>query len=314
MGIHLVDRTFEISGPSGLGASPRPELVGPVLSRLHATLVDSVRMGFLHASKTRGRIPRSLEAAADVRFVGMEGSGDEVTKLHFRVARFGDVAAELFEQRQLWDDGPKPEQTAFDLLALSLGDVRNQREDSSRFDHGLLNRFAGYRMALKRGVVSIRLDGSDSQQSQIDLLLVNASDHLRRQTPPSRRVRLCARLDMLGVSRKVMGMYLEDGTLVTALWNAEDFAGLAGFLDKDVVIEGLAVFRPSGRLLRIDADAIDAAGSRDSYFSTLPLPGVADYAAVVRARPGSSPYKELLGMIPAEETDEEFLKAMEAMD
>jgi hypothetical protein len=106
----------------------------------------------------------------------------------------------------------------------------------------------------------------------------------------------------------------EDGTLVTALWNAEDFAGLAGFLDKDVVIEGLAVFRPSGRLLRIDADAIDAAGSRDSYFSTLPLPGVADYAAVVRARPGSSPYKELLGMIPAEETDEEFLKAMEAMD
>jgi hypothetical protein len=154
-------------------------------------------MGFLHASKTRGRIPRSLEAAADVRFVGMEGSGDEVTKLHFRVARFGDVAAELFEQRQLWDDGPKPEQTAFDLLALSLGDVRNQREDSSRFDHGLLNRFAGYRMALKRGVVSIRLDGSDSQQSQIDLLLVNASDHLRRQTPPSRRVRLCARMALL---------------------------------------------------------------------------------------------------------------------
>jgi hypothetical protein len=31
---------------------------------------------------------------------------------------------------------------------------------------------------------------------------------------------------MLGVSRKVMGLYLEDGTPVTALWNADEFAGL----------------------------------------------------------------------------------------
>lgn len=314
MGIQLVERTFEIYGPSGLGASPRPELVGPVLSKLHDTLVDSVRMGFLHASRMSGRIPRGLEAAANVRFIGMDGSGDDVTKLHFQVARFDDVAAELFEQRQLWDDGPQPDQTAFDLLALSLGDVRNQREDSSRFDRGLLDRFASYRSTLKRGIESIRIDGGAAQQSQIDLLLIDASDHLRRQTPPSRRVRLCAKLDMLGVSGKVMGLYLEDGALVTALWNADEFAGLVGFLDQDVVIEGLAVFRPSGRLLRIDADAIAAAGAGDSYFSTLPLPGVADYAAAVRTRQGASPYKELLGMIPGEESDEEFLKAMDAMD
>jgi hypothetical protein len=259
----------------------------------------------------RGRIPRELTAAANVRFVGMEGSGDNITKLHFQVARFGDVAAELFEQRQLWDDGPRPEQTAFDLLALSLGDVRNQRGDSSRYDHGLLNRFAKYRSSLKRGVESIRIDGRTSNEAWIDPVLVNAAECLRKQTPPSRRVRLCGKLDMLGVSRKVMGLYLEDGTLVTALWNTEDFAGLAGFLDKDVVIEGLAVFRPSGRLLRIDADAIDSAGLRDSYFSTLPLPGSIDYSAAVRTRPGLSPYKDLLGMIPGEESDEEFQKALE---
>ncbi|MFN7342692.1 MAG: hypothetical protein ACK5TA_05085, partial [bacterium] len=297
--------------PSGLGASPRPELVGPWLAGLHDTLVDSVRMGFLHTSRMRGRIPRGLGAAANVRFVGMEGSGDDLTKLHFKVARFGDVAGELFDQRQLWDDGPKPEQTAFDLLALSLGDVRNQRGDSSRYDHGLLNRFAKYRSSLNRGVDSILIEGSESKEACIDPVLVASAESLRKQTPPSRRVRLCGKLDMLGVSRKVMGLYLEDGTLVTALWNTEDFTGLAGYLDKDVVIEGLAVFRPSGRLLRIDADAIDSAGSRDSYFSVLPLPGVVDYAAAVRVRPGSSPYKDLLGMIPGEESDEEFLKAIE---
>jgi hypothetical protein len=313
MGIHYVEKTFAMSAPSGLGAEPRPELIGPLLSGLHATLVDSVRMGFLHASRLRGRIPRGLEAAADVRFLGLEGVGDTETKLHFRVASFGDVAAELFEQRQLWDDGPKPEQNAFDLLALSLGDVRSERSDSSRYDQGLLNRFAKFGRTLNLGVESIRIEGAPLEQAQIDQQLVHATNELRKLTPPSRRVRLSAKLDMLGVSRKVMGLYLEDGSLVTALWNADDFAGLANFLDKEVTIEGQAVFRPSGKLLRIDADAISPATAGDAYFSTMPLPGVVDYAALARTRPGVYPYKELFGMIPGDESDEEFLKLIESM-
>lgn len=308
MGIHYLDRTFELRGPNGLGAAPRPELVGPVLTKLHDTLIDSVRMGFLHSSRTRGRIPKGLQAAADVRFLGMEGSGDKATTLHFRVPRFGDVAAELFEQRQLWEDGPQPEQTAFDLLGLSLGDVMARAEDSSRFDQGLLNRIASYRTALKRGLDSIHVQGGTGEGVRLDSGLVDAADSLRQQTPPARRVRLCGKLDMLGVSRKVMGLFLEDGSLVTALWNADEFAGLSGFLDKDVVLEGLAVFRPSGKLLRIDADAIAAAGARDSYFSNMPLPGKAE--GQPWTRPGTSPYKELLGMLPAEESDEEFAKAV----
>lgn len=311
MGIHFVDRTFEMRGPSGLGATPRPELIAPVLSKLHNTLVDSVRMGFFHSSRTRGRIPRGLQVAAEVRFVGMEGSGDEVTKLHFQAPRFGDVASALFEQGQLWDDGPQPEQTAFDLLASSLADVRNQKGDSSRYDQGLLDRFAGYRNALKRGVECIRVGDTNFIEALIDSTLVDAADSLRRQTPPSRRVRLCGKLDMLGVTRKVLGIYLEDGTPVTAIWNTEDFADLAGFLDKFVVIEGLAVFRPSGRLLRIDADAIGAAGARDSHFSALPLAGAIDYASVARTRAGKSPYRDLLGMIPGEESDEDFILSLE---
>ena len=44
-----------------------------------------------------------------------------------------------------------------------------------------------------------------------------------------------------------------------------------------------------------------------------PAPGKMDQAAAVATHPGSLPYKELLGMIPAEETHEEFLKALEAL-
>jgi hypothetical protein len=307
-----VERSFELQGPTGLGAEPRPELIGPVLAGLHDTLLDSVRMGFMHASRTRGRIPKALQAAADVRFVGIEGSNDDSTTLHFRVPRFGDVAEELFHQMQLWDDGPKPEETAFDLLIQSMQDVRDQAKDSSRFDHALLTRFASYRAPLRRGLNAIVVKGSEAGETRFDQALTEAAESLRRQTPPSRRVRLCGKLDMMGVSRKVMGLYLDDGTPVTALWNEDDFMGLSNFLGKDVTIEGLAMFRPSGKLLRIDADTIAAAEAKDAFFSKLPVAGLSSESATSSLpRRGQPTYANLLGLIPGDESEQEFIHALE---
>jgi hypothetical protein len=309
----LLERTFELRGPEGLGARPRPELIGPVLGRVHDTLLDSVRMGFLHSSHARGRIPLCLQRAADVRFIGHGAGQNDSTILRFEVPEFGSVAEELFEQGQLWSSGPKPEQTAFDLLTASLRDVRKMAKNSERFDHALLRRFAGYRHLLRRGLSSIALpDANDSEVESIDETLSAAAESLFRETPPARRVRLCGRLDLLGVSKRVLGLYLEDGAAVTAVWTIEGFVDLATFLDKQVVIEGLAEFRPSGTLLRVDADAIRDAGAGDASFSTLPLPEVRrNYQkAALTVRPGQKPYTSIFGLIPGEESDEEFAAAV----
>jgi hypothetical protein len=123
---------------------------------------------------------------------------------------------------------------------------------------------------------------------------------------------MCGRLDLLGVSKRLMGLYLEDGTAVTAVWTTEGFVDLAIFLDKQVMIEGLAEFRPSGTLLRVDADAIRDAGVGDASFSTLPLPEVRrNYQKVAATvRPGQKPYASIFGLIPGEESDEEFAAAV----
>ena len=114
------------------------------------------------------------------------------------------------------------------------------------------------------------------------------------------------------MSKRVLGLYLEDGTAVTAVWTIEGFVDLATFLDKQVVIEGLAEFRPSGTLLRVDADAIRDAGAGDATFSTLPLPEVRrNYQkAAATVRPGQKPYASIFGLIPGEESDEEFAAAV----
>lgn len=257
-----------------------------------------------------------LHRAADVHYLGHSAGEDNSTILRFEVPQFGSVAEELFAQGQLWETGPKPEQTAFDLLAASLHDVRLMSRDSERFDHEMLHQFAGYRRLLKDDLKSIVLaDARIPEPEAIDESLGAAASELFRATPPARRVRLCGRLDLLGVSRRVLGLVLEDGTAATAVWTMDDIVDLANYIDKQIVIEGLAEFRPSGKLLRVDANAIRFAGVGDSAFSTMPLPerqpNYQQAAAIIR--PGHKPYAAIYGLIPADESDEEFTAAVEAM-
>lgn len=297
-----------------MGAKPRPELIGPVLTSAHDTLLDTVRMGFLHSSRTPGRIPRALQQAAEVRYLGHSAGPDDSTDLHFEVPEFGSVAAELFEQGQLWEMGPKADETAFDLLSAALIDVRQLANDSARFDYALLHRFSRYRRFLGKGLDSISLPDTETP-SVIDAELSAAAESLYRQTPPARRVRVSGRLDMLGVSKRVLGLFLENGTPLTALWTGEQFTDLAKFLDQQVLIEGMAQYRPSGSLLRVDAEAIAEATSGDSFFSVVPQPETRrDYVPeVVRVRPSQTPYTTIFGFVPPEESDEDFAAAVEEL-
>ena len=312
----LLERTFELHGREGLGAKPRPELIGPIFTHLHDTLQDAVRMGFLHSSRARGRISGSLKAAADVRYLGHSGS-DDATLLHFEVASFGSVAAELFEQQWLWDDGPKPEDTAFELLGAALCDVRRRRKDSSRYDPALLRRIGSYRRMLNRGIERIGMpDTSLPERGEIDAEAVNAATELCATTPHSRRVRVTGRLDLMGKSQSVLKLHVQPGAILTALWEGKQpVETLTEFFNRDVVIEGAGVFRPSGSLLRIDADAIALARAEDEFFRQIPEGVVErDYRTLVRLRPGeSSVYARLFGCIPAEESDEEFEAALAAL-
>ena len=313
----LLERTFELRGPEGLGAKPRPELIGPVFSHLHDTLQDAVRMGFLHSSRARGRIPACLRAAADVHYVGHSAGGEGGTLLRFEVPSFGSVAGELFGQKLLWEDGPQPEQTAFELLGAALGDVRKRRKESNRFDSGLLRRISSYRRMLKRGIASIGLpDTALAEPGQIDSVAVIAASELCAATPLSRRVRVTGRLDVMGASQAVLKLDIKSGVAVTAVWEGVlPIEALKDYFNRDVVIEGAGVFRPSGLLLRVDADAIALASAQDEFFRQVPEAlALPDYSSLTQLRPGErSPFSRILGSIPAEETDEEFAAAVEAL-
>jgi len=315
--VNVVERSFRLEGPAGLGAKPRPELIGPVLTHLHDTLQDSVRMGFLHSSRPRGRIPRGIKAAADVRFIGHSQADDNATLLRFEVSPFGDAAGDLFKQARLWDDMPTPDQTAFELLGAALDDIGTRREDSNRFDPGLLRRIARYNVMFRRGLSRIVLpDVSLPRPALFDTAVIQAAHALSDATPSPRRVRVSGRLDLMGVSQGIIKIHVADGAVVTALWDGEQpIDDLRSFLNRDVVCEGLGVFRPSGSLLRIDADAVAAARPGDTGFAVVPrAPKVGDVRRQLLLKSSeSSAYRGLLGSIAPEESDEDFAAAIEAM-
>lgn len=313
-----VERTFRLEANEGLGSRPKPELIGPVLTRLHAMLEDTVRMGFLHSSHPRGRMPSALKAASQVRFIGHTAADETATSLHFEVATFGSAAAELFRQRLLWDDGPAPDQTAFELLGASLADIAARRIDSNRFDPALLRRFTGYRrMFAHGGLKRIALpDANLTEPAQLDAALVTAADDLSAATPAAQRVRIAGRLDVIGASQGILKLEVRPGTVVSAIWEGElSIDMLKHHFNRDVVIEGRAIFRPSGTLLRIDAEAMASATAKDDFFRAVPTGAVRqDYRRAARLRPGeSSVYARILGSIPAEESDDDFIAAVEDM-
>ena len=311
----LIERSFELHGPQGLGAKPRPELIGPVLTHLRDRLQDSVRMGFLHSSRPPGRIAAPLKAAAEVRFLGHSAAGSDGTRLRFEVPSFGSAASRYFQQQRLWDDGPQPEQTAFELLGAALHDVRAGSLESDRFDPPLLRRLGAFgRRMLKLGIERIALvDAALPDEAALDAQVATAARDLSARTPQSRRIRITGRLDVMGASQGLLKVHLRPGEAITALWEGPvEIDSLRGLFNQDVVIEGEGVFRPSGSLLRLDADAIAAAQAQDEFFRRLPTGLVErDFRQAARLRPDeSSAYARLFGSLPAEETDEEFEAAL----
>ncbi len=285
--------------------------------QLPETLRDAVRMGFLHSSRAGGRLSNALKAASEVRFVDVSSDSKSVTNVRFELPVFGEAAPELFVQGQLWDRGPKPEDSAFDFLGDALVDIGAGRTDSDYFDQALLARIGRYGKLFKHGLTRIALNGDGGGMvAQVSPAVVESAHTLSRRTPAPRRVRVAGRLDLMGASQGVLKLHLRPGEIVTALWTGtKSLEEFKDSFNRDVVVEGLGVFRPSGTLLRIDAEALLPATSQDEFFRQLPEGIIErDYSQAVRLRAGEpSVYARILGSIPAEESDEEFEAALAAL-
>ena len=298
------------------GRKVPPGPLGQVLRELPLALRDSVRMAFGGRSTARGKRPTWLDAASDIRFV--DYTGDDETVLHFEAPRFGDAAAELYEQQEIWPTKPDPADTGFDLLADIVSDVSGNNRDSDRFDRPMLSRLSRFDDAIQTTFQEIAITGHRYAAESPGILnqsVIETAKSLSSNTPEPQQSRVVGCLDMIRASTQTFALKLDDGEEIKGVLENGDIADSTDLFRKRVMVLGRAVFRASGRLLRIDADEMTSAPDEGAFFSAVPLPtrqrlGVLH---VVREQQHKRGLAAVIGMWPGDETDEQIERALQGL-
>ena len=273
----------------------------------------SIRMAFESRSQAKGKRPHWLSAASDIRF--LDHSGDDETVLHFAAPQIGEAAEVLYRQRELWSSRPDPGDTGFDLLGDVIRDVTENNADSDRFDRQLLQQVERFKNGLNSTFQRMEFTGHRipaSAPAIINAKVVETAARLSHSTPDPQQARVVGTLDMIRSSTNTFAIKLKDGDEVRGVLTEGKILKVTDLLDQDVLILGKAIYRPSGKLLRIDADEVLRAGDQDQFFSTLPKPKRArfDLRDIVRDQQHKIGVTAIYGKWPGTESDEEIQAAL----
>lgn len=299
------------------GARVPPRAFAAFLSQMDVHLRHAVSMAFRGASRAAGRPPRWLSAASDVRFVDHEGV--DTTILHFEAPAFGEAAPELYGQQELWATRPDPSFTGFEVFVDAIRDIRAGNAESERFDPVWLRRFAGFHRAFDGVFSGARVE--DVREGghafvPLDKPTVETAQRLGADAPPARQVRIVGSLDMVRISTGSFALRLDDGSEIRGLLTRGESLDLfSRLVGTRVAVGGRAVFRPSGRFLRIDAENLLPVESEEAFFSRVPVPlaGGTRPSRWVRPQTATTGINAIFGKWPGDETEEELLAQLEAM-
>jgi hypothetical protein len=306
-------QTITLTSDEHYGRELPSRTLGRALTAIPTVVRQSVSMAFRGHSGMRGPRPRWLEAAADLRFI--DHTGDDESVLVFEAPTLGEAAPELYEQRESWPTRPDPGDTGLDLLGDVVRDVAAHNEDSDRFDRSLLGKLAGFEDVLRGGFRGIHLGSTRRAAAPPAIItheVVRTAREFQEAIPPPQRVRVVGTLDMVRPSTQSFAMHLDDGQEVRGVLVSGSIETAAACLGRRVLVLGRAIYRPSGQLLRIDADEIAAAEGESSIWSRVPAARTRrfDLRQVIREQSHKKGIGAIMGKWPGDETDEQIERAL----
>lgn len=308
-----VTQTITLTSDRHYGRRLPPQALGHALTVIPAVVRQSVSMAFRGRSVVQGPRPRWLQSAADIRFIDHEG--DDETTLVFEAPTLGEAAPELYQQQEFWSTRPDASMTGLDLFGDVVRDVADQNEDSDRFDKSLLGSLLGFRSVLDDAFRDLRFSSTraDTGTAVINQAVLVTAKQFRETTPHPQRVRVVGTLDMVRASTQSFALRLDDGQEARGILVSGSVVDAAAQLNSRVLVLGRAVYRASGRLLRIDADEIKGAEREPSFWSRVPTPRTRrfDPSALHVPQGPRTGVSAIIGRWPGDETDEEIAAWLE---
>ena len=145
-----------------------------------------------------------------------------------------------------------------------------------------------------------------------DQVAMQNATQMADTTPTSNRVRAVGTLDMIRASTEAFAIMLDDEQEVRGVIASGQIDDLSELWQKRVLVLGTAVYRPSGSLLRVDAEQITLAENESSLWSRLPEPNgrKLDVARFRKPQTSKAGLAAIIGKWPGDETDEEIEEAL----
>ena len=291
------------------------EKCGRMMAYISPLVEGSLRMAIEGASVAHGRPPAWFQRASDIRFTSYDKQGDD-TLIALEIPTIGEAAEELYRQIGLWETRPNPEDTGFEMLRHVVNEVAAENAESPFYDRQLLNRFAKMRKVFGPDIQAIHLADSGNPTT-VNQKLAETAARLGTITPPTRQVRVAGVLDMIRHSTRSFSVTIESGEEIGGVMEStESESTLVGFFGKPVVVLGRAVYRPSGRLLRIDAMGLEDGTGAPDVFSKVPPPQTVRPQGVSRMKlseTGKRGVSAFFDTWPGDETDEELEELVRAV-
>jgi hypothetical protein len=258
-------------------------------------------------------LPKWLVAASDIRFIDI--SGDSDTILHFEAPSMGETASELYSQEQFWNLLPSQDSTGFDIFAVTLRDVNEANKDSSKFDQPLLGKLEKFKSALNGDFQEMLVQGEKGGETwaRVDKTTIDKARQLSMEVPVPREVLVTGILDMVRASTRSFEIRLQDGNNALGVLVEGEMDCLLPLFDKPIIVQGKAIYRPSGRLLRIDALSAASCSEISPTLSKIPPADIRTLSTKMIRQPQTSKsgVTVFFGTWPGNETDEELLQALE---
>jgi hypothetical protein len=310
--MNYVDQEIALDTETDFGADVPLSISAGLLRRLEETARPCVRMAIEGASASAGAPPAWLERASDIRTQGFSARNGQ-SILHVKAPTLGEAVPEVFDQQTLWPGMASAEDTAIQLIGRVGQVVRSHETASDMYDQALLKHLTHWQGLFKRQVRELLLPASFKGSRvpvALNIEVVENAKLLSAQTPSPRQIRIVGKLDMVRHSTRSFGLVLDRGDEVRGVLQEGDPDLLLKYFGREITVFGKAIYRPSGTLLRIDAQEILETTEGRAGFST--IPEALSKLPRIERRPQSNRggVAAFFGTWPGEETDEELLAAL----
>lgn len=298
---------LKLVGEAMRGARVDGRLLRELLALVEEGTRGAVRLRIEGRSRAPGSAPPWLKRAAAFDLVAIEGGSTEIA---FEAMSLARAVPEQLRQVELFG-GLDGSRSCLDLLGESLRDAVMAKADSELYDDQLLDTFGGIGRVLDHGVEEIHFDGT--RRFVVDPSAAAGIRALKRGIPEAQRAVVVGKLDALRHSDRMFTLVLDDGRVVRGVATPSlDLAALGALWGKRARVSGITKFRPSGAVLRIEAESVLEAQGEPSLFTGMPRPVLRelDLRSLHEPQGPRSGVAAIFGKWPGDESDAELEHAI----